>query len=180
MLLHRFLRKFKIDSPLESWEMHARTILGIIRLHAAREMLRISPPGPKNFLIFDLLDELPKGDYVLKELAESLKKVDTRHPCSASSILRSLNVSQMFVPSVELKEIQKDINDVPTSPVQVDHVSSLESAIDQSREEAKEIQKAKATVEDLKDEGIGNSVQVLMVGCHSTPVYECCASRIPN
>uniref|UniRef100_M1B5V6 Uncharacterized protein n=1 Tax=Solanum tuberosum TaxID=4113 RepID=M1B5V6_SOLTU len=162
MLLHRFLRKFKIDSPLESWEMHARTILGIIRLHAAREMLRISPPGPKNFLIFDLLDELPKGDYVLKELAESLKKVDTRHPCSASSILRSLNVSQMFVPSVELKEIQKDINDVPTSPVQVDHVSSLESAIDQSREEAKEIQKAKATVEDLKDEGIGNSVQVLM------------------
>ncbi|TMW84706.1 hypothetical protein EJD97_024566 [Solanum chilense] len=162
MLLHRFLRKFKIDSPLESWEMHARTILGIIRLHAAREMLRISPPGPKNFLIFDLLDELPKGDYVLKELAESLKKVDTRHPCSASSILRSLNVSQMFVPSVELKEIQKDINDVPTSPVQVDHVSSLGSAIDQSREEAKEIQKAKATVEDLKDEGIGNSVQVLM------------------
>ncbi|KAK4715420.1 hypothetical protein R3W88_013758 [Solanum pinnatisectum] len=162
MLLHRFLRKFKIDSPLEPWEMHARTILGIIRLHAARELLRISPPGPKNFLIFDLLDELPKGDYVLKELAESLKKVDTRHPCSASSILRSLNVSQMFVPSVELKEIEKDINDVPTSPVQVDHVSSLESAIDQSREEAKEIQKAKATVEDLKDEGIGNSVQVLM------------------
>ncbi|KAG5603849.1 hypothetical protein H5410_025341 [Solanum commersonii] len=162
MLLHRFLRKFKIDSPLESWEMHARTILGIIRLHAAREMLRISPPGPKNFLIFYLLDELPKGDYVLKELAESLKKVDTRHPCSASSILRSLNVSQMFVPNVELKEIQKDINYVPTSPVKVDHVSSLESAIDQSREEAKEIQKAKATVEDLKDEGIGNSVQVLM------------------
>ncbi|XP_055805355.1 uncharacterized protein LOC129874138 [Solanum dulcamara] len=163
MLLHRFLRKFKVDSPLELWEMHARTILGIIRLHAAREMLRISSPGPKNFLIFDLLDELPKGDYVLKELAESLKKVDTRHPCSASSILRSLNVSQLFVPSVELKEIKKDINDdITTSPVQVDHVSSLESAIDQSREEAKEIQVAKATVEELKDEGIGNSVQVLM------------------
>ncbi|PHT33385.1 hypothetical protein CQW23_25185 [Capsicum baccatum] len=163
MLLHRFLRKFKVDSPLESWEMHARTILGIIRLHAAREMLRISPPVPKNFLIFDLLDELPKGDYVLKELAESLNKVDAKHPCSASSILRSLNVSQLFIPSVELKEIKKEINDnTVTSPVQVDNVSSLESAIDQSREEAKEIQIAKATVEELKDEGIGNNVQVLM------------------
>ncbi|KAF3656067.1 putative BTB/POZ domain-containing protein KCTD9 [Capsicum annuum] len=163
MLLHRFLRKFKVDSPLESWEMHARTILGIIRLHAAREMLRISPPVPKNFLIFDLLDELPKGDYVLKELAESLNKVDTKHPCSASSILRSLNVSQLFIPSVELKEIKKEINDnTVTSPVQVDNVSSLESAIDQSREEAKEIQIAKATVEELKDEGIGSNVQVLM------------------
>ncbi|CAN4124825.1 unnamed protein product [Withania somnifera] len=157
MLLHRFLRKFKVDSPLESWEMHARTILGIIRLHAAREMLRISPPVPKNFLIFYLLDELPKGDYVLKELAESLKKVDARHPCSASSILRSLNVSQLFVPSAELKEI----NDI-TSPVQVENVSSLECAIKQSREEAKETEIAKATVEELKDEGIGNSVQVLM------------------
>ncbi|MCD7473125.1 hypothetical protein HAX54_014751 [Datura stramonium] len=162
MLLHRFLRKFKVDSPLESWEMHARTILGIIRLHAAREMLRISPPVPKNFLIFDLLNELPKGDYVLKELAESLKKVDASHPCSASSILRNLNVSQLFVPSVEVKEIKKEINDNITSPVQVDDVSSLESAIDQSREEAKEIEKAKATVEELKDEGISNSVQVLM------------------
>lgn len=166
MLLHRFLRKFNIDSPLESWEMHARTILGIIRLHAAREMLRISPPAPKNFLIFVLLDELPKGDYIIKELAESLKKVDTKHPCSASSILRSLNVSQLFVPSIEVKEITKEINDVPTSPVQVDHVSSLESAIDQSREEAKEIQMAKATVEELKDEGISNSIQVLMVRCY--------------
>ncbi|KAM3269567.1 hypothetical protein P3S67_030449 [Capsicum chacoense] len=163
MLLHRFLRKFKVDSPLESWEMHARTILGIIRLHAAREMLRISPPVPKNFLIFDLLDELPKGDYVLKELAESLNKVDAKHPCSASSILRSLNVSQLFIPSVELKEIKKEINDnTVTSPVQVDNVSSLESAIDHSRKEAKEIQIAKATVEELKDEGIGNNVQVLM------------------
>ncbi|PHU01938.1 hypothetical protein BC332_27189 [Capsicum chinense] len=159
MLLHRFLRKFKVDSPLESWEMHARTILGIIRLHAAREMLRISPPVPKNFLIFDLLDELPKGDYVLKELAESLNKVDAKHPCSASSILRSLNVSQLFIPSVELKEIN---DNTVTSPVQVDNVSSLESAIDQSREEAKEIQIAKATVEELKGEGIGNNVQVLM------------------
>ncbi|OIT38642.1 PREDICTED: uncharacterized protein LOC109239154 [Nicotiana attenuata] len=176
MLLHRFLQKFKVDSPLESWEMHARTILGVIRLHAAREMLRISPPVPKNFLIFDLLDELPKGDYVLKELAESLKKVDTGHPCSASLILRSLNVAQLFVPSVEVKEINdnvrskeindnirsKEINDNITSPVQVDNVSSLESAIEQSREEAKEIELAKATVEELKEEGIGDSVQVLM------------------
>ncbi|XP_075104534.1 uncharacterized protein LOC107821698 isoform X2 [Nicotiana tabacum] len=167
MLLHRFLQKFKVDSPLESWEMHARTILGIIRLHAAREMLRISPPVPKNFLIFDLLDELPKGDYVLKELAESLKKVDTGHPCSASSILRSLNVAQLFVPSVEVKEINdnvrgKEINDNIASPLQVGNISPLESAIEQSREEAKEIELAKATVEELKEEGIGDSVQVLM------------------
>ncbi|XP_010319420.1 uncharacterized protein [Solanum lycopersicum] len=158
ILLHRFLRKFKVDSPSGSWEMHARTILGIIRLHAAREMLRISPPVPKKFLIFDLLDELPKGDYVLEELAGSLKKVDVGHPCSASSILRSLNISLMPVPA----EVVKEINDSNRIPGQTDSVSSLGNAIDQAREEAKEIEKAKATVEELKGEGVGNSVQVLM------------------
>ncbi|KAH0678185.1 hypothetical protein KY284_019270 [Solanum tuberosum] len=158
ILLHRFLQKFKVDSPSGSWEMHARTILGIIRLHAAREMLRISPPVPKNFLIFDLLDELPKGDYVLEELAESLKKLDVGHPCSASSILRSLNISPMSVPA----EVVKEIDDSNRIPGQTDNVSSLGNAIDQAREEAKEIEKAKATVEELKGEGMGNSVQVLM------------------
>ncbi|XP_049348894.1 uncharacterized protein LOC125813432 [Solanum verrucosum] len=158
ILLHRFLQKIKVDSPSGSWEMHARTILGIIRLHAAREMLRISPPVPKNFLIFDLLDELPKGDYVLEELAESLKKLDVGHPCSASSILRSLNISPMSVPV----EVVKEIDDSNRIPGQTDNVSSLGNAIDQAREEAKEIEKAKATVEELKGEGMGNSVQVLM------------------
>ncbi|XP_049392691.1 uncharacterized protein LOC125857068 isoform X2 [Solanum stenotomum] len=158
ILLHQFLQKFKVDSPSGSWEMHARTILGIIRLHAAREMLRISPPVPKNFLIFDLLDELPKGDYVLEELAESLKKLDVGHPCSASSILRSLNISPMSVPA----EVVKEIDDSNRIPGQTDNVSSLGNAIDQAREEAKEIEKAKATVEELKGEGMGNSVQVLM------------------
>ncbi|KAK4371125.1 hypothetical protein RND71_010600 [Anisodus tanguticus] len=158
ILLHRFLRKFKVDSPSVSWEMHARTILGIIRLHVAREMIRISPPIPKNFLIFNLLDELPKGDYVLEELAESLKKVDAGHPCSAISILRSLNISLMPVPTKAAKEI----DDNNPLLVQTDSVSSLGEAIDQAREEAKEIEKAKATVRELKGEGMGNSVQVLM------------------
>ncbi|KAK4373311.1 hypothetical protein RND71_008695 [Anisodus tanguticus] len=119
---------------------------------------RISPPVPKNFLIFNLLDELPKGDYVLEELAESLEKVDAGHPCSASSILRSLNISLMPVPT----KVAKDIDDNNRLPVQTDSVSSLGDAIDQAREEAKEIEKAKAAVRELQGEGMRNSVQVLM------------------
>ncbi|KAG8376419.1 hypothetical protein BUALT_Bualt09G0061500 [Buddleja alternifolia] len=157
MLLHQFLSKFKVDSALEVWEMHARAILGIIRLHAAREMLRISPPEPKSFLMFALLDELPKGDYILQELAESLKKFSIGHPCSASSILRNLNVSQPCVPCEEPLKVS-DKGEI----VQPENLSSLESAINQSRKEAKEIDSAKATAEGLKEEGISESAQVLM------------------
>lgn len=149
-----------MESPLEAWEMHARTILGIIRLHAAREMLRISPPNPKNFLIFALFDELPTGSNVLHELAESLKSVKSGHPCSASSILRNLNVSTC-IPCAEedisVEQSDKNVNNQP------DNLLSLETAVDQVREEAKEINSAKATADELKEDGIGDSALVLMV-----------------
>ncbi|KAL0346919.1 UNVERIFIED_CONTAM: hypothetical protein Scaly_1707900 [Sesamum calycinum] len=157
MLLHQFLSKFKVESALEVWEMHARTILGIIRLHAAREMLRISPPVPESFLIFALMDELPKGDYVLQELAESLKKSNSGHPCSASSILRSLNVSRPCMPCVEPQQTSDSIE-----IIHPENLSSLESAINQAREEAKETDLAKSTAGALKEEGISQSAQVLI------------------
>lgn len=147
-----------MNSEQEVWELHARTILGIIRLHAAREMLRISPPEPKSFLIFSLLDEIPKGDYILQELAESLKSTTSGNPCSASSILRSLNVSQTCIPCLEPKQITGN-----TGMVQPENLSQLENAINQSREEAKEVDMAKATAEGLKEEGISESAQVLVV-----------------
>ncbi|KAL3644128.1 hypothetical protein CASFOL_012060 [Castilleja foliolosa] len=157
MFLHKFLSKFKMDSTLQVWEIHSRTILGIIRLHAAREMLRISPPLPQNFLIFALLEGLPKGDYVLQEFAESLKQFSGGHPCSASSILRNLNVSKACAPCLEREKVSGD-GEI-TKP---ENLESLETAINQTRKEAEEMVVAKASAEGLKDDGISDSVQVLM------------------
>jgi len=162
-LMHKFLRKFNVESPLQSWEIHSRTILGIIRLHAAREMLRISPPDPKNFLIFSLFEEVPKGDYVLEELAEiSLKIGTTRNPCSASSILRNMNMDQL---GDMIKEEGEDICKEKVVKVtgKEEMLASLESAVNQSREEGKVIEKARATTAELEEEGISESVAVLMV-----------------
>ncbi|CAK9145881.1 unnamed protein product [Ilex paraguariensis] len=159
MLLHRFLRKFKVESPVQKWETHARTILGITRLHAAREMLRISPPVPKSFLIFVLYDEVPKGDYVLAELAENLKNVNSGTPCSASSILRNLIVGQSCVLGIET-EVSQNGESVTS---QAEKLSSLDNTISQVREEAKEIEKAQAPAERLKEEWLGDSILVLMV-----------------
>lgn len=160
LLLHSFLLKIKVGSSLEVWEMHARTILGIVRLHAAREMLRTSPPAPKSFLIFSLLEVLPKGDIVLEELAKCIMNVTCGQSCSASSILRNLNVSQACAPSMGNEEIAERIE---TLNRQAENMSSLESAIDQVREEAKETGIAKATVEGLKEEGVSDSAAVLKV-----------------
>ncbi|KAI6697022.1 hypothetical protein NL676_017141 [Syzygium grande] len=159
MLMHKFLSRQKVESPSQAWELHSRTILGIVRLHAAREMLRISPPLPRNFLIFALFDELPKGDYVLEELAESLKKDGSRQPCSASSILRTINMSILTLPDTEVEEVGKECT---TASVQDNNYFSLKTAINKVREEAREIEIAKATTEGRKEEGIGDSAAVLM------------------
>lgn len=160
MLMHQFLSKFKVECPIQAWEMHARTILAIVRLHAAREMLRISPPEPTRFLIFSLFEELPKGDYILEELAESLKKVNSGNPCSASSILRCMIISESIHSSIEVTEVGKE-SAGPSGPVE--DTSLLESVINQAREEEKEIAIAKATTEGLKEEGIAESIAIFMV-----------------
>ncbi|XP_039684090.1 uncharacterized protein [Medicago truncatula] len=157
MFLHQFLSKYNINCPIQTWEMHARTMLGIIRLHAAREMLRISPPVPTKFLIFSLYNEIPKGDYVLEELPDSLRKVDCGQPCSASSILKSMNLAGPVVSNSmveEVSQVDKSVDVKDDSP-------SLESAIKQSREEEKKFLVAKATTEELKEEGVTDSVLVL-------------------
>lgn len=158
--MHQFLYKINVKSPTQAWEMHARTILGVIRLHAAREMLVATPPDPKSFLIFALYDELPKGDFVLEQLADRLKNNDSGQPCSASSILRCMNVSQ---PVVAVTEGEEGVGEGINVSGQIEDLSSLESAINQVREEAKEIEVAKATTEGLKEEGISDSILVLMV-----------------
>ncbi|CAL0322810.1 unnamed protein product [Lupinus luteus] len=157
MFLHQFLSKYNIKSSIQSWEMHARTMLGIIRLHAAREMQRISPPVPTKFLIFSLYNEVPKGDYVLEEIAENLNKVNSGHSCSASSILRNMNISRNIVSDIIVEEASQ----AEESPLVLDDSPSLHCAIDQSREEEKEVLIAKATTEELKDEGITDAVLVL-------------------
>ncbi|KAJ1409103.1 hypothetical protein SESBI_22994 [Sesbania bispinosa] len=157
MFLHQFLSKYKIKCPIQTWEIHARTILGIIRLHAAREMLRISPPVPTKFLIFSLYNEIPKGDYVLEELSDSLKRVNSGHSCSASSILRSMNIFRTAVSDLKVEDENQTDNRVSVS----DDSPSLESAIKQSREEEKKVLVAKATTEELKEEGVTDSVLVL-------------------
>ncbi|KAF8046830.1 hypothetical protein N665_3389s0003 [Sinapis alba] len=163
ILMHQFLKNYNVQAPSQAWEVHSRTILGVIRLHAAREMLRISPPDPKKFLIFSLFEEVPKGDFVLEELAEISLKVGaaTQNPCSASSILRNMNMDQLGNilkedGEAKCKEMEKETDH------KEEMLASLESAVNQTREEGREIEKAKATTTELEEEGITESVAVLM------------------
>lgn len=172
ILLHQFLLKQESLSEQRKWEMHARTVLGIARLHAAREMLRMAPPLPQSFLIFTLFDELPKGDLIIQELAETLKLIDTGDPCSASSILRKLHMPHEIVSAMESKETEvtegaplKDAQEIGSPNLDnavTDSFASLDNSVSDIREQAKEITSAKATTKGIKEEGVVDSALVLL------------------
>ncbi|KAL2900746.1 polyprotein [Bienertia sinuspersici] len=127
----------------------------------------------QSFLIFTLFSELPKGDYIIQELAETLKLIDSEEPCSASSILRNLNMPHDFVTDMQLEE-QVTVEVVPSKDGQDDDISTSDNAVADSlatldhsvtevREQAKQIKSAKDTTECIKEEGVVDSALVLLV-----------------
>ncbi|KAK3148333.1 hypothetical protein QOZ80_3BG0293730 [Eleusine coracana subsp. coracana] len=157
LFIHRFISMYNIESPIHKWEVHSRIILGVIRLHAAREMLRMSPPLPSSFLVFSLYDDLPKGDFVLEQLASNLKQTSTITRLSASYVFKSLSKSRLVPLSAEMaKDSDMDLNSHEQP------LASLENTIDQVKDEAKEVTAANVTVDGMKDEGITDSLLVLV------------------
>uniref|UniRef100_A0ACD5TUU6 Uncharacterized protein n=1 Tax=Avena sativa TaxID=4498 RepID=A0ACD5TUU6_AVESA len=157
IFLHRFISAYNIESPIHRWEVHSRVILGVIRLHAAREMLRMSPPPPSSFLIFSLYDDLPKGDFVLEQLANNLKETSTITPFSASYVFKSLGKSDPIALFAEMaKEHDRDSSNHEKP------LASLGNTIDQVRDEAREVTVANASIEGMKEEGLTDSLVVLV------------------
>ncbi|KAL6902382.1 hypothetical protein ACP4OV_005258 [Aristida adscensionis] len=159
LFIHRFISMYSIESPIHKWEVHSRIILGVIRLHAAREMLRMSPPLPSSFLIFSLYDDLPKGDFVLEQLASNLKETSTITRLSASYVFKGLSKSHLTPLSME---IAKD-HDSDSSSHEQPQLVSLENTIDQVKDEAREVTAANVAIDGMKEEGITDSI-LLLVG----------------
>ncbi|KAG8073533.1 hypothetical protein GUJ93_ZPchr0006g44629 [Zizania palustris] len=159
IFLHRFISMYSIDSPIHKWEVHSRIILGVIRLHAAREMLRMSPLPPSSFLVFSLYGELPKGDFVLEQLASNLKETSTITSLSASHVFKGLSKSLPVALSAEIAEDQHDRD----SGSHERPLASLENTIGQVRDEAREATVANAAIEGMEEEGIIDSLLVLVV-----------------
>ncbi|PUZ42768.1 hypothetical protein GQ55_9G608500 [Panicum hallii var. hallii] len=157
LFIHRFISMYNIESPVHKWEVHSRIILGVIRLHAAREMLRMAPPPASSFLVFSLYDDLPKGDFVLEQLASNLKQTSTITRLSASYVFKGLSKSYVIPLSAEIAKDHETDSNGHEQPL-----ASLENKIDQVKDEAREVTTANAAIEGMREEGITDSLLVLV------------------
>lgn len=160
---HKFIRKFQMKG-VEKEETLSKAVLGILRLQAVRELVSSLPVGFESLLMFNFSDQLPGGDLILETLADmtASKGLDRTshskfgsgmHSLSALTILSNLGV--MSPGSNDEKLLVGDII--------VGEMTALERVVSESRDNYKMVEKAKATVDGVKVDGLDTNLAVMKV-----------------
>lgn len=167
--VHHFIRSHQLENSAKA-EALAKAVLGIARLRATREIFHVLPPKPESLLTFSLGAEMPGGDLILAELANSLQKTglqktgpESDHEGAVYAISATAVVAS-FRPSTP-KGGEKGAREAPVviGEVIIGESTALEKAILQSRDNAKKVLLAQASVEGVKVEGIDTNVAVMKV-----------------
>jgi len=156
--VHKFIRRFGLKGREEK-EAIARSVVGVVRLHATRESFQIFPPCPQTLLTFTLSEEvLPGGDYVLEEMANSIRTGRNHkdaHLCPSALLLQFLGVMDCQEFRVDKKET------ISVGKSQVGELTPLETTVQQSTLEAKKTENARVSVEGFREEGITENAKIL-------------------
>ncbi|ONK81490.1 uncharacterized protein A4U43_C01F29680 [Asparagus officinalis] len=158
---HRFIRKFRIVG-VEREETLSKAVLGILRLQAVQDLVSSLPVKCEALLMFNLSDELPGGDLILETLAsmalsrgwDQTNNSNSRngmHSISALTILSNLGVMSQG----------SDDGKLLVGEILVGEMTSLERVVNESRNNYKMVEKAQATVDGVKEDGLDTNLAVL-------------------
>lgn len=166
LLVHKFIRKFQISGVARD-EALSKAVLGILRLQAIQE-LSSTDIRHEDILLFNLCEELPGGDLILKTLAtmSSVKEAEsTNHykngggMYSASSMAMVTGLGFVF----GTKSSDPNVTALAVGEVAVGEMSSLERAVRESKDSYKKVVVAQATVDGVKVDGLDTNLAVMKV-----------------
>ncbi|CAN6451620.1 unnamed protein product [Victoria cruziana] len=165
LYVHRFIRKFQIGG-LGRDEILSKTVLGILRIRAIEDVHRSLPSNCENLLMFNLSDQLPGGDFILEELANSLvtRESDRTSNNSTGSKMHSVSALSTLSQLGTLFAGESTVGHgtgLPIGEIIVGKMTSLERAVAESRSSYKKVEHAQATVDGAKVEGIDTNLAVM-------------------
>lgn len=158
---HRFIRKFQIQG-VEKEETLSKAVLGILRLQAVRELVSSSPVRAEALLMFNLSDQFPGGDLILETLADMTvsRGLDPTSPSNSRSGMHSLSaltiLSNLGVVSSGSSDGKLLVGDII-----VGEMTPLERVVIESRNNYKMVEKAQATIDGVKVDGLDTNLAVM-------------------
>jgi hypothetical protein len=161
MLVHQFIRTYQLEGVGKS-EALAKAVLGIARLRATRETFQVLPPKAESLLTYSLGAEMPGGDLILEELANSLRSTGRverqvsdesdlgRHKGGKIYFSPAAAAVASFRPSTPKSGEKTKETPVPIGEILIGESTALEKAILQSRDNSKKVLLAQASIEGVK------------------------------
>lgn len=170
--MHRFIKKFNLKE-IQREEVLSMAILGIFRYRAVKEAFHMAPSHFKSTLAFNLTEKLPKGDIILEALYSQLLLLHTgfqRHNTesvsnkSQAALLPAslLTLSRLGLMSLKDPYMTEE-KDLSGWVVRVGVQSPLELALRESICHSGRVEAARATLDQVKVEGIDTNLAVMQV-----------------
>ncbi|KAL8157756.1 hypothetical protein AgCh_002455 [Apium graveolens] len=167
---HKFIRMYNLKKIQKS-EALARAALGILRYRAVKEAFQNFPSNYKSLLCFNLAESLPGGYTILQTLSSRLSLLDDsssqrdsvkspranrqlKHPISHLTLCRHGIILENEV-GIDKEEIQQ------VGDVCVGEINPLEMAVKQSKQDTGRAEAARATVDQVKVEGIDTNIAIM-------------------
>lgn len=168
----RFTRKFN-RQPIQQAEAFSKSILAILRYRACREAFHVTPSHYKILLPFNLAEELPKGDEILEALYNHLQLLQissgspshheesfATQPSRGLLPVSLLALTRLGFSLCEESVIVED-RDLQVGDFFIGDISPLEMSVKQSVCDSGPAEAARATVEQVRVEGLDTNVAVM-------------------
>lgn len=162
---HKFIRKFQIKG-VEKDDALLKAVLGILRLQAVQDIPIFKPLRCEGLLMFNLCDQLPGGDLILDTLAGVLasRELDRTNQSKSGSSMYSVSalsmMSNLGLPFGRSSNVPSEAG-LFVGDVVVGEMTMLERAIRESRNNFKRVERAQASVDGVKVEGLDINLAVM-------------------
>ncbi|KAL4633194.1 hypothetical protein ACB092_04G104600 [Castanea dentata] len=167
LYVHRFINKYEIKG-IERDEALSKAVLGILRVQAIQDVSSAIPLQCESLLMFNLCDQLPGGDLILETLANmsTFREMDRNNNSKGGGGMYSISALDMvsnlgFVFGTSSNNSNEA--GLVVGEIAVGELTSLERAVQESKNNYEKVVLAQATVDGVKVDGIDTNLAVMKV-----------------
>ncbi|XP_074562385.1 uncharacterized protein LOC141818867, partial [Curcuma longa] len=158
---HRFIQKHEIEG-VEKEETLSKAILGILRIQAIRDLLLPAVIKYEALLMFNFCDQLPGGDAILETLANVIasRRLDRTNQSTSRSGMYSISTLGILSNLGLVSQVSTE-DKLLVGEIVVGELTSLERAVNDARINYKQLEKAQATIDGVKVDGLDTNLAVM-------------------